>query len=436
MVKRKTKSIAATIMTLIIISVILIGCNAGLLFGCDPSEEWWKGLERPTFKEMCVTTEDGFVYYLDDEIGLCIIELPDSEEVTIPEYIDGHRVMQLGYKEIGFMYSKTHVVDGNHVKKLNMYHIPSFYCVKFANLETVVYMDFTSLLISNEEEIMRVNRMYNYVKEVELKKGDKNISNEEIKANVIEIPKCVNKIEAGIFDGLEGVTIKTAHDINPEGWEEGWNGNCEVVWGEEIKYSFSFWTTKNEEGFFYYNNRDTDEGIYILNVPDKEELIIPEYIDGKKVLTIGYYPEGVEHYMTAHYVKKLTIQHQFDTCYKINNGVREDYASFYYLTNLIFIDFLYCNISASEEEIIVPCYIGEKSKSVPIVELRKSDREYSLEGFMPKVIIIPKYVEIIEAGVFDGLENVTIKTSYGSKPEGWEEGWNGNCEVIWGVELN
>ena len=59
-----------------------------------------------------------------------------------------------------------------------------------------------------------------------------------------------------------------------------------------------------------------------------------------------------------------------------------------------------------------------------------------MEGFKPKVIIIPEYVEIIEAGVFDGLEGVTIKTVHESKPDGWEEGWNGNCEVIWGVELN
>ena len=35
----------------------------------------------------------------------------------------------------------------------------------------------------------------------------------------------------------------------------------------------------------------------------------------------------------------------------------------------------------------------------------------------------------------DGLEDVVIKTSYESIPEGWEEGWNGNCKVIWGVDL-
>lgn len=72
------------------------------------------------------------------------------------------------------------------------------------------------------------------------------------------------------------------------------------------------------------------------------------------------------------------------------------------------------------------------------MELRKSERTISLENFEPRVIIIiiiiPEYVEIIEKDVFSGLTNVTIKTSYESKPEGWEDGWNGSCEVVWGFE--
>lgn len=58
-----------------------------------------------------------------------------------------------------------------------------------------------------------------------------------------------------------------------------------------------------------------------------------------------------------------------------------------------------------------------------------------MEDFKAKVIIIPDYVETIEAGVFDGLTNVTIKTSYESQPEGWEDGWNGSCAVVWNAEM-
>lgn len=82
---------------------------------------------------------------------------------------------------------------------------------------------------------------------------------------------------------------------------------------------------------------------------------------------------------------------------------------------------------------LVPHYIGKRNSNVPTVELRKSDREYSLENFKPTVIIIPEYVKVIEKGVFDGLTNVTIKTSYESQPEGWEDGWNGSCDVVWGA---
>ena len=199
--------------------------------------------------------------------------------------------------------------------------------------------------------------------------------------------------------------------------------------GFEARHEFT------EDGFEYYDG--PEERISILDVPDTEELIIPEYIDGKKVVELGYCDEGIG-YMNDYFVvgtntKTLTIQHQF----KIRNGAPvRYYVDFPNLTNLIFIDFLYCNELYSENELIVPHYIGKRSSNVPTVELKKSDREYSLENFKAKVIIIPDYVETIEAGVFDGLTDVIIKTSYETKPEGWRDGWNGNCEVMWGLQLN
>ena len=33
------------------------------------------------------------------------------------------------------------------------------------------------------------------------------------------------------FDGLEGVTLITWFENQPEGWQDGWNGNCKVLWG-------------------------------------------------------------------------------------------------------------------------------------------------------------------------------------------------------------
>ena len=97
--------------------------------------------------------------------------------------------------------------------------------------------------------------------------------------------------------------------------------------------------------------------------------------------------------------------------------------------------FLYCNLSSTNEELIVTHYIGRKNGNVPSVILKKSDRNYSLEDFKSKVIIIPEYVTVIEKSVFDGLEGVVIKTGDESISKGWEEGWKGDCEVIWGVDL-
>ena len=195
---------------------------------------------------------------------------------------------------------------------------------------------------------------------------------------------------------------------------------------------FEDWVKTTEEGFTYYYNDGSKDGVYILDIPDTDELTIPEYIDGKKVVELGHLREQIA-YMERYCIvgentKKLTIQHQFDIQYE--HAV--NYVNFPNLTNLTFIDFLYCNQSFSGNELLVPYYIGKENSNVPTVELRKSEREYSLEDFKAKVIIIPDYVKKIDAGVFDGLTDVIIKTSYGTKPEGWEDGWNGSCKVEWG----
>jgi len=203
----------------------------------------------------------------------------------------------------------------------------------------------------------------------------------------------------------------------------------------KIWKQFEDWVKTTDDGFIYYYNDGSKDGVYILDIPDVEELTIPEYIDGKRVVELGHLRMETgylkNYCVVGTNTKKLTIQHQFDIRY----DQTINYVDFPNLTNLTFIDFLYCNQSYSGNDLLVPHYIGKRNSNVPTVELRKSDREYSLENFKAKVIIIPDYVETIEAGVFDGLTDVTIKTSYETKPEGWADGWNGNCEVVWGEEI-
>ena len=204
-----------------------------------------------------------------------------------------------------------------------------------------------------------------------------------------------------------------------------------LEFASHIKH-FDDWVKTTDDGFKYYYNENNDEGAYILDIPDFEDLTIPQYIHGKKVVKLGHIRGAMDYKLISENTKKLTIQHQFAIQY-------DNFGKFVYfpnLTKLTFIDFLYCNQSYEENELIVPYYIGKESTNVPTVELKKSDREYSLNDFKAKVIIIPDYVKVIEKGVFDGLTDVTIKTSYETKPEGWADGWNGSCEVEWGSDIN
>lgn len=174
----------------------------------------------------------------------------------------------------------------------------------------------------------------------------------------------------------------------------------------KIWKQFEDWVKTTDDGFVYYYNDGSKDGVFILDIPDVEELTIPEYIDGKRVVELGHLREQIaylkRYIVVGENTKKLTIQHQFDIQYEHT----VNYVDFPNLTNLIFIDFLYCNQTFSEDKLLVPYYIGKENSNVPTVELKKSDREYSLEDFKAKVIIIPDYVKRIDSGVFDGLTDV------------------------------
>ena len=394
------------------------------------------------FEDWVKTTEEGFTYYYNDgsKDGVYILDIPDTDELTIPEYIDGKKVVELGHMDMGIGYMEHYCIVGENTKKLTIQHqfdirenAPIRYYADFPNLTNLTFIDFLYCNQSySENELLvphYIGKRTSNVPTVELKKSEREYSLEDFKAKVIIIPDYVKTIEAGVFDGLTDVTIKTSYETKPEGWADGWNGNCEVVWGEEITYLYYYdWIKTTEDGFTYYYNDRTSEGVYLLDIPQNEEVTIPEYINGKKVIKIAHRFTDNEYGVYGREIKKLTIQHQFD--------ILEDIVCFRYLTNLIYVDFLYCNLSTEQNELVVPYYIGTEDyyqSRIPTVELRKSEREYSLDNFKPTIIIIPEYVKVIETGVFDGLTNVTIKTSYESKPEGWQDGWNGSCEVVWGA---
>ena len=218
------------IICLIMIIITVLGCSG---CGCV-------NIKPKTFEDKCKTSADGFVYYVDRSIGLCIIELPKTEEVVIPEYIDGIKVAQLGYEEIGIMYSEDHVVDGSHVKKLTIQHPMVYYSADFSYLETLVYVDYLYCVsdFKGKGDLMVSERLgigdFGLDTKVELRVSNREYSLEGWEIENIKIPKYVEVIEKGAFDKFNNGYLKTSYSEKPSGWEEGWNGNNPVIWNSKI----------------------------------------------------------------------------------------------------------------------------------------------------------------------------------------------------------
>lgn len=195
-----------------------------------------------SFENRCKTTEDGFVYYEDSKIGLCLISLPDSEEVVIPEFIDDKPVKQLGYKEISIGNMRTHTVDGSKVKKLTIQHTIDYFAVSFPNVDTLVYVDYPYCVLKKLDVNSKVVKVSANLGgggpirpvDIILTKSSRTIDLTGFDFNVISIPLNITNIDAQVFGGIDGVTIKTVYESKPDGWADGWNGDNEVEWGVEL----------------------------------------------------------------------------------------------------------------------------------------------------------------------------------------------------------
>lgn len=165
----------------------------------------------------------------------------------------------------------------------------------------------------------------------------------------------------------------------------------------KIWKQFEDWVKTSDDGFIYYYNDGSKDGVYILDIPDVEELTIPEYIDGKKVVELGHLREQTgylkRYIVVGENTKKLTIQHQFD----IREGAPVTYyANFPNLTNLTFIDFLYCNQAYSENELLVPHYIGKRSSNVPTVELKNPTASIHWKISRQRLLSFPTMLKLLK----------------------------------------
>lgn len=78
--KIKLIKVVSSILSLIFMGTLLSSCDTKI----------WK-----QFEDWVKTTDDGFVYYYNDgsKDGVYILDIPDVEELTIPEYIDGKKLL-------------------------------------------------------------------------------------------------------------------------------------------------------------------------------------------------------------------------------------------------------------------------------------------------------------------------------------------------------
>lgn len=205
----------------------------------------------PSFLERCVTTDDGFVYYNHETKGLCIIEIPQVEDVVIPKYIDGFLVGQLGYQQREmYMGSGDYLVDGNRARKLTIQNRMNYYGFNFDNVETLTVINpATSLNLKMNNQLIIDNRLrssneYSFhelpgLKEIILEaKETEELEVAEGPIDEILISNLVTTIEVGVFANLENAVIKTSHESKPEGWAEGWNGSCQVEWGVDVNVEY------------------------------------------------------------------------------------------------------------------------------------------------------------------------------------------------------
>ena len=183
-------------------------------------------------------TEDGIGYYRDRDVGICITSLPsDKEDVTIPKYIDGEEVKQIGYLAKDILGTYRMFVELRNVKHITIQHNVKIEYVKdWGKLETLTYIDWPLWDTGDGSDYkwggVRIWGNYGKVTtEVKLKRSDQEYNLENFLYREIYLRKCVTEIEKDVFSGLDNIRISTEYDSKPDGWQDGWNGNCEVVWG-------------------------------------------------------------------------------------------------------------------------------------------------------------------------------------------------------------
>ena len=68
-------------------------------------------------------TEDGFAYYYNDNVedGAYLLDIPDTPDIIIPEYVENHKIVKLGYRDIELGKIDDYIINSKRTKNLTIH---------------------------------------------------------------------------------------------------------------------------------------------------------------------------------------------------------------------------------------------------------------------------------------------------------------------------
>ena len=246
---------------------------------------------------------------------------------------------------------------------------------------------------------------------------------------------------------LEQVVTKGADAVPPKATKEGyyltgWTNSYEEVSGNIV--TKAIWARPATAGVEFLINDSSNYCIVIGGYPYLNgNLFLPSEHDEKSVIgvadrafenfvniTFVYIPNGVlsvgeEAFANCTSLKEIEIP---ESLFVLGNGAFKGCTSLEKITIINGLETISADSFAgctALTEVVLP-------ESVTRIEAGAFAGCTSLE-----TIIVYGTIEVIEDGAFEGCENVVIKTPILEEemPEDWEDGWDEDVEVEWGIEI-